>query len=361
MTSAPATTVNVRRQAGEWFLGSGIQESNGGVARYYFSDRGRNAALTTEITAYSASALIELQKETGDAAYGNAALDAARYLVSAWDCDSSAMPFECDAQAGKCSYFFDNGIIVRGLLAVWREFGNAEFLAMARLVADSMAADFWDGEKFRPILALPGKQPAALDPERWSQSSACYQLKAALGWEELGEITQDERYHELYMRMLRSALVDHTSFLPGIENELGVMDRPHAYCYFLEGLLPAIHEDACKQAMMEGIGRVQSLLAQLAPRFLRSDVVAQLLRARLFAEEYGVQPLDVEAARREAAILQSFQSEDADPRLNGGYWFGKKDDQMLPFMNPVSTAFCHQALTMWKRRGEARLPWQRLI
>src|SRR5207244_3853371 len=116
-----------------------------------------------------------------------------------------------------------------------------------------------------------------------------------------------------------------------------------------------------KQALIEGIARVQWFVDQLASRFLRSDVVAQLLRARLFAEEYGVQPLEMEAARREAAVLQSFQSEDADPRLNGGFWFGRKQDQILPFMNPVSTAFCHQTLTRWKRRGEARLPWQRLI
>jgi hypothetical protein len=356
-----STTVHVRRQAGEWFLGSGIQESNGGVARYYFSDRGCNAPLTTEITAYSAAAFIELQKETGDPAYGHAALDAARYLVSAWDCDASAMPFECDTQGGKCSYFFDDGIIVRALLTVWRGSGNAEFLAMARLVADSMAADFWDGDRFRPILNLPDKRPVALDPERWSRSSGCYQLKAALAWEELWEITQDERYHELYLRMLRVALADHTSFLPGIKDEVGVMDRLHAYCYFMEGLLPSIHEDTCKQAMIEDIARVQLFVEHLSSRFLRSDVVAQLLRMRLLAEEYGVQPLDVEAARKEAAVLESFQSEDSDPRLNGGYWFGRKQDQILPFMNPVSTAFCHQALTMWKRRGEARLPWQRLI
>jgi glycosyltransferase involved in cell wall biosynthesis len=41
---------SVRQAAGEWFLNSGIQESNGGVARYYFSDRQQNAPLTTEIT-----------------------------------------------------------------------------------------------------------------------------------------------------------------------------------------------------------------------------------------------------------------------------------------------------------------------
>src|SRR5215471_283076 len=168
MTSVSIPTVNVRRQAGEWFLGSGIQESSGGVARYYCSDRGCNAPLTTEITAYSASALLEMTIETGEEAYANAALDAARYLLRAWDCDNSAMPFECEAPGNEYSDFFDNAIIVRGLLSVWRECGNAEFLAMAHLVAESMAADFWDGQQFHPILDLPGKRPAELEPARWS-------------------------------------------------------------------------------------------------------------------------------------------------------------------------------------------------
>jgi hypothetical protein len=359
--TGPSSTVSTLQQAGNWFLGSGIQESNGGVARYYCSDRGCNAPLTTEITAYCASALIEMQKETGDRAYGDAALNAARYLVRAWDCENSAMPFECDAQGGRCSYFFDDGIIARSLIAAWRECGNAEFMAMARLVAESMAADFWDGQQFRPILNLPGKQPETLDAARWSRSSGCYQLKAALAWEELWESTQDQRYHELYERMLQLALADHASFLPGVEDELRVMDRLHAYCYFLEGLLPALHEDACQRAMREGMARVESFVAQISPRFLRSDVVAQLLRARLFAEAHGVQPLNVEQALREVALVQGFQSEDADPRLNGGYWFGRKGEETLPFMNPVSTAFCHQALTMWDHRGERQLRWQRLI
>ena len=56
-------STSVRREAGEWFLSSGIQESNGGVARYYFSDRQENAALTTEITGYYASALACLYKQ----------------------------------------------------------------------------------------------------------------------------------------------------------------------------------------------------------------------------------------------------------------------------------------------------------
>jgi hypothetical protein len=36
---------------------------------------------------------------------------------------------------------------------------------------------------------------------------------------------------------------------------------------------------------------------------------------------------------------------------------------MLPYMNPVSTVFCYQALEMWERyqAGERQFRWQNLI
>jgi hypothetical protein len=37
-------------RAGDWFVHSGIQESNGGVARYFRTDLNRNHAVSTEIT-----------------------------------------------------------------------------------------------------------------------------------------------------------------------------------------------------------------------------------------------------------------------------------------------------------------------
>ena len=46
-------------RAGDWFRQSGIQEASGGVARYYRTDLKRNHPLSTEITAYALSALLE--------------------------------------------------------------------------------------------------------------------------------------------------------------------------------------------------------------------------------------------------------------------------------------------------------------
>jgi hypothetical protein len=82
---------------------------------------------------------------------------------------------------------------------------------------------------------------------------------------------------------------------------------------------------------------------------------------RLLAHQYGAVPLDEKAAQQEVLILKGFRCNDPDPRLNGGFWFGRKNGSLLPFMNPVSTAFSHQALAMWKEREQKTLRWQSLI
>ena len=359
--SKQKATTSTGREAGNWFLSSGIQESNGGVARYFFSDRKCNAPLATEITAYCASALVSLAKQNSDTRYLDAAIAAASYLVSAWDADCSAMPFECAANGSRYSYFFDNGIIVRGLLAVWRECGKEEFLSTAIKVGDSMMRDFADGTHFSPILELPDKTALTYEAARWSRSPGCYQLKSALAWYELWEINHDQRYLGCYRELLQTSLASHASYLPGPVDELAVMDRLHPYSYFLEGLLPVIDEPAAQEAMAAGIELAGGFVQRLSPMFLRSDVVAQLFRARLFADQHGVLPLDEAAAQNEVLILKSFQSDDADLCLEGGFWFGKKNGETLPFMNPVSTAFCYQALEMWDRRGQAPLDWHCLV
>lgn len=354
-------TGDVSQTVGEWFLQSGIQASNGGVARYYFSDHRRNAPLTTEITAYCASALVSLYRSSSDPRYLAAAVNAARYLVEAWDADCLAMPFEREAEGRKHSYFFDNGIIARGLLTVWRETRRAEFLSTAVKVGDSMAADFADGQHYSPILALPEKSPLAYEQARWSRSPGCYQLKAALAWYELSQVTKDERYMPLYHQLLNSSFMTHDLFLPGSDTNIPVMDRLHAYSYFLEGLLPAIDDPRCANAMARGIEQIAGYVYRIGRSFLRSDVLAQLLRVRLFADQFGVVPLDEEAAQREVSLMRDFQSVDPDARLKGGFWFGRKQGGILPFMNPVSTAFCYQALEMWNQKGKRELHWQTLI
>jgi len=115
------------------------------------------------------------------------------------------------------------------------------------------------------------------------------------------------------------------------------MDRLHAYLYFLEGLMPVLvgRQRAPKLAARwpwpahpPGVG----LLHDIEPEFARADVYAQLLRIRILADAAGVVPLDREAAAREARSLAN-PGCFADPRIDGGYWFGRRNGAWVLHVN----------------------------
>jgi hypothetical protein len=126
-----------------------------------------------------------------------------------------------------------------------------------------------------------------------------------------------------------------------------VVDRLHAFLYFLEGLLPLADDAPCAAALCQGIQRVEVLARRFAAEFERSDVYAQLLRVRLFAAWAGAVPLDRIAAQWEADRLGEFAAAADHPRIDGGFYFGRTGGTCDPYINPVSTSFALQALALW--------------
>ncbi|MBN8733602.1 MAG: hypothetical protein J0L64_23920 [Acidobacteria bacterium] len=343
-SSQSASSAQVLAAAGHWFLTSGIQDPNGGVARYRLSDLGRNKPVSNEITGYAASTYAVLYEETGDQRYLDAAILTARFLTeTAWRPGIEQFPFENDPASPL--YFFDCGIIVRGLLAVWRHTKAPLLLEIAAACGRSMARDFLTETAIHPILQMPSRTPLPYE-KRWSREPGCFQLKSAMAWSDLAEATSDDTFTLWYERALRLALDNYSSFLPGAASPEQVMDRLHAFSYFMEGILPRVGRPLCAQALREAIALTSHHLREIRPLFERSDVNAQLLRARLFAEALGVQPLNEEEAAAEAASIASFQLP------NGCFCFGRKSGALMPFDNPVSTGFCLQALAMWRQRNE---------
>ncbi len=180
---------------------------------------------------------------------------------------------------------------------------------------------------------------------------------------EAADAVGDGKLRAFYERQLQYALATHERFLPGDENPHRVMDRLHAYSYFLEALLVADRGADCAAAIRFGIDSVARYLREIAPSFERSDVYAQLLRIRCLAAWAGVTPMDYEAAAFEAGRLALFQLDDTDARVCGGFTFGRKGKVAIPHMNPVSTGFALQALVFWDQlqRGEPAPPSLLLI
>jgi hypothetical protein len=225
-----------------------------------------------------------------------------------------------------------------------------------------MRRDFANADDIHPILELPSKRPAPRDA-RWSRSSDCYQLKSALAWLELSEATGDASFAEEYEKALARALRTHTAFFDHESDESRIMDRLHAYCYFLEALLARAERSAVQQALGEGIERAAAYLRRIRAGFERSDVDAQLLRVRLWADRAGAVSLDKAAAAEEAEWAASYQMDSPDPRLDGGFNFGRRTGELTNFSNPVSTAFGLQGLALWQDHlnGRALPGWRTLI
>ena len=320
------------QRAGEWFLRSGIQESNGGVARYYRTDLQRNAEVSTEITGYTLSALVWMEHlERAEAT--------ANFLCDVWDAGGGAMPFELGEPG--FAYFFDSGIIVRGLLATWRRRPNERYLRTAAAIGWHMLRDHAAGDDIEPILSLPSREPLERDPLKWSRSPGCYQLKSAMAWHDLAQATGDWGVPRALREGAGRRAADVSGVPAGHPERVKVMDRLHAFSYFLEGMMPRAKDPRCAAAIRDGIGRVAALLREIGPEFERSDVYAQLLRARVYADRAGVAPIEHKAACLEAAQLRSFQAPD------GGSISGGMRGEWLPYTNPVSTAFAAQALALW--------------
>lgn len=364
ITAPQAACGEMLKRAGAWFLHSGIQEPHGGVARYHFITEQRNARISTEITGYAVSVFLELHDRTGNGEYLAAARRAGDFLCSAWDARRSAMPFEwsSNGSAPQLSYFFDNGIIARGLLRLSRATGDERYRRTAELCADSMLRDFLNSHDIHPILVLPSKQPLERDG-RWSRSGGCYQLKSALAWLELAELSGDKQLARAFGKALDFALSTHDTFLDAAGDDHARMDRLHAYCYFLEALLAMPDTHRMREALRRGIARTAAELRRIRPLFERSDVNAQLLRVRLWADAAGVAPLDEAAAAEEASRAASYQMASDNPRIDGGFNFGSHDGVLSNYANPVSTAFCLQALAMWDEHasGGLKTPWHRLV
>ena len=109
--------------AGRWFLKSGIQEAQRRRCAILPIGLGQNSRVSTEITGYTVSALLFLYQRTGDP--GLPGRWPPRGALSDSPCMGHAVRarFHSTAVAWRASapafaYFFDCGIIVRGLLCL---------------------------------------------------------------------------------------------------------------------------------------------------------------------------------------------------------------------------------------------------
>ena len=353
--------------AWQWLSRSGIQNESGGVARFYRADVQEYRDVSTQSTAFFISTFLRL----GDHPQGSAPLEALRaggfLLDRAFHRSKELFAHEVygeDNSPSACAYFFDCTIIIRSLVDLWKATKEPAYIECAERCGFALQnlMSRMDGSFFA-VYDFARDQPLD-DGETWSTQPEVYQLKASLALQELTDATGLPEFVATSDTLRRWCLKRQEGFVPDFGDSEERMSRLHAYCYFLEGLLQEAGQDMdCSRALQWGILRVENLMEEIGPEFQRSDVLAQLLRLRFYADTFGVLEIDRTTAESEVAALIEFQQQSSDSRVDGGFAFARRGTELVHHINPLSTVLALQALTMWEsaEQGAFRDPWNVLL
>jgi hypothetical protein len=346
-----------------WLVSSGVQRPDGGFAPWYDADRQDHPYVYSEITGYLTTLLCQWHARTGDPAVLAAAAAAGDWLVRTADertggfrCLVPLRPSRFDDKQHYV-YAFDTGVIVTGLAALHRATGDDRHLATAVRAADWLvgSAQLPDGG-FRPVWDTR-RETFAPEADDWSWRPGGFQTKVALGLAVLAELTGRDDYRAAAVRAC-----DYACRLQEEDGRIGHADGVHAHphAYAAEGLW-ATGVLLDRPDWVAASRRATRWLLSLqradgaVPRFVRAggpvyaermDVQAQALR---LAGVHGTPGRLDELT----GVLTGHQAGGEDPRVHGGWYFGRlSDGTPVPHVNVWTTAFAVQALEI---RGGAVL------
>jgi UDP-N-acetylglucosamine 2-epimerase (non-hydrolysing) len=390
----PANIEEARRRVEIWLLTSGIQDrsrnsaQNGGVYCWYDEKEERYPFIYSEITGYYLSFCAYLHVHATDPQTSTAALTSARlaadWLInSAYDQNFSLMltRYYLDSREAELSsaysfkeslaYSFDNGMIVNGLVNLYKVTGDNRYLDMAKRIASSLIDRMQTSDGlFSATFSLKEKKP--LDDLRvWSRHPGSHHVKLAIGFLELYKITGDDKFLTSATRIRDAAL--HYQHDNGRFEVFG-RERDtytHYHLYSIEGLLYIAltnPENKNGHRPLDAAYRAFSWLLQkqfithtggIASSYFNhqtvgnetADILAQTVRLGALFKSLGLlTPRQEQQVHSVVSRLLQFQAQSAQPSVAGGFYYGfGEHGEIIPHVNSWASMFAAQALDMFYR------------
>lgn len=196
--------------------------------------------------------------------------------------------FESKGNIPNLIYSFDNGMILAGLLNLYKIDKDPENLNSAIKIADTLIDKFFDGTKMIAMLDS-SLNPSSYGTGKWSTMSGSYHAKIAFGLLKLFKITQKSVYKEVAYSLCDFALTMQNQdgrFRTNMEDDLTFL---HPHLYSCEGLLYTgidLSDNRYIEASLKGLEwavKQMDLNNGSLPRTTKenveqSDCMAQLMR-----------------------------------------------------------------------------------
>ena len=340
-----------------------------------------------EIVGYSITAFSWIYSELGEIAALKAAKDGSEWIMKNMEFYGNLLPAgrkEIDSfkQKGELSnliYSFDNGMIMVGLLNLYKYTRMPKLLNSAEAIARDIIERFYDGSKiiavvdrnFQPIYNHRDEKKTGTEI-KWSMVPGAYHCKLALGLLDLADLTNNNLY-----RRISHSLCDffghlQTSdgrFINEHESEITYL---HPHLYACEGLIYSGLKDSIEDYCNKGLNGVRwAVRAMLSnggvlPRSTleknidQSDCLSQLLRLIILCRPRLLEERECYEDSSLDKVINKLHLRLLDFCIPSGYDKGAMKYQIsLESACSWCTMFSMQALGIWKRRrkGSERLSW----
>ena len=368
----------------EWLLHSGIRIKNGPKKGAMYGWKNLNPPsypfTYNEITGYAITSFLYIYSELGEPEALQAAKDSANWIVKNIRSSSSSYLLPAGSiethnfnQKGDLSnqiYAFDNGMVIIGLLNLYKVINDTNLLKYAEKMAKSLIERFFDGSKlisvldrlYRPITNNTTNLNDGGDDIKWSTISGAYHCKLSLALLDLSLLTKNDMYSKVSNSLCEFAQKLQKTDGRIISNpNLETVIYLHPHLYACEGLSYAgvrQHTDVYFAAGLNGIRwaakQINSLTGGL-PRMIggkfieQSDCMAQLLRLLILCQ------VQMEKSMSNPSTYLN-DIEKLHSRLLDFYIARGEDRGAMKYHLSLDTAcswctmFTMQALLLWNKR-----------
>ena len=231
-------------QGSLWLLKSGIQNKNknfGAFNAWYNTKNKKYSYLYSEISGYLVTHMCFMYEYTGKKLFLKSAVNSADWLINFAQDPSGG--FKCLFLLDKKininfksqqTYSFDNGVIINGLINLYKITKHKKYLLSATKCANWIVdkAQKKNGE-IKPIYDLK-KKIFIKNKSKWSWSSGSYHAKISIGLLNLYSVNKNKKFLISSKKIFKSSLKKQIKTGEFLSTNFSTNLHPH--CYSAEGL-----------------------------------------------------------------------------------------------------------------------------